>query len=189
MDPHGNTALPIPCVRGLRRFVRSITLPYLGSASLTATVLRPVGELALMVPDTIHFEARNPEMFQNRGRQSGSSVYFTEHVQGGKLLRFRLSAANRPVDLEIEAERSIQRFKSLPLSATAVPQTANPIEPILQASLFEWERHLLSFTALLAVCFCAGLMTIASFKKKVFQKRACERNGGGSSPRIVLADL
>lgn len=164
-------------------------LPYLGSASLTATVLRPVGELALMVPDTIHFEARNPEMFQNRGRQSGSSVYFTEHVQGGKLLRFRLSAANRPVDLEIEAERSIQRFKSLPLSATAVPQTANPIEPILQASLFEWERHLLSFTALLAVCFCTGLVTIASFKKRVFQKRACERNGGGSSARIVLASL
>ena len=149
---------------------------------MTLTPLHPVGELAFMVPGSIRFEARNLEMFYKRAEQGGLSAYVAPHMPSGKSLRFRLSASNRPVDLEIEADRSIQRFKSLQLTATGLPQTANSLEPVLRATLSERERLLLSFTAWLAVCFCVGLVTIASFKNRVFQKRAYERGGGGSSP-------
>ena len=179
--PPRQYCIAYPMRPGITKIRAVYHLPYSGSVSMAATLLRPVGELALMVPDSIRLDARN-EIFHKRAMRGGFSAYLASHMPSGKSLRFRLSASNRPVDLEIEAERSIQRFKSLQLSATAVPQTANSVEPVLRVTLSERERHLLSFTALWAVCFCAGLVMIASFKKRAFQKRACERNGGGSSP-------
>jgi len=129
-----------------------------------------------MVPDSMRFEARNPEMFQNH-RQDGFSEYLASHVQAGKSLRFRLSAGKHVWELDMGAEGTVQHFKSLQLAATAVPQMANPIATVLLASRFSWEKRFLFFTAMLAVFLCAGSTTLGFLKKRIFQGRACGREG------------
>jgi hypothetical protein len=106
-------------------------LPYTGNISITQPLLHPVGEVALVVPESLHFEASYPGVFWNRGTQNGSSRYVAVNMRSGQSLTFSLSGANVALR-QTPAKTATLNTAGLPqpVPQSAFPSPANRVLPL-----------------------------------------------------------
>ncbi len=162
----GQYCIAYPIHPGITKVRAVYHLRYSGSATIAPTLLRPVHEMAVMVPDSIHFEARTAGVFQNRGAHNGLTMYLATRVRPGQSLEFRLSAGNRAGTKSTDtATGNWKSFSAAGVSSVSFSPTVGAALPVPASVHWSQERWLASSALLVTVLASAGWMGTIAFKK------------------------
>ncbi len=135
-------------------------LQYTGKISITPPLLRTVKEVALMVPESLNFEAKFPGIFLDRGKQNGLSVYLATNVRPGESLTFSLSGANRIMREETAAT-------TVAPSGLSLAKFAGLARPVQQLALYSPGKRFLSWAILIGALLTAVFLVALACRRAI----------------------
>jgi hypothetical protein len=145
-----------PVLPGETRFAVAYRLPYRGEAIIQPMTLSPMAELIVVLPETMKFQAKSPNVFQPMADRPGVHIYRTATGKQGEPMSFRISGTGRLPESE-GGQRSAHA------GDTARPGRLRDVPSRALAALHDLRWFLLCGFVLVMAALAAGVL---SYKRR-----------------------